>query len=167
MPKRKTTNVEVVRVAKEVPALDPADPESILRQVLDEELFRKERKIQEALEKDDMRGAQLALGGKQVCQEIKRQIQMRKRELAQAGPSANSGSLETWFRPKKISDEVRRLQTVVERRKWSAYFERYGCLRCRKTNRPHSGNGLCASCRLGIHTRLKAILKELEEESGR
>jgi hypothetical protein len=169
MGKNKKLKVEVLPAVRERLQISaPADDsEMVLRQVLEEEIWRAQREMEDALENNDARGAQLALIEKQTCQRIKQQLQTLKRQLSRSATEDNDESHDTWFKSRALSDELKGMQTVVERRKWATYFERYGCLRCRTTMRPHSGNGLCATCRVTTHQRLKAILKELEEESGR
>ena len=42
---------------------------------------------------------------------------------------------EPFFRTKEISREIRRLETVPMQRKWTNYFEEWGCLICEKKGR--------------------------------
>ncbi len=40
------------------------------------------------------------------------------------------------------------------------YFERFGCVICKKKGGQHDGIGLCASCRSTIYGRRRRILSE-------
>jgi hypothetical protein len=72
---------------------------------------------------------------------------------------------EPWFRTRQVSYEIRRLQTVPERKKWSLYFERYGCLSCHKQDHSHASSGLCTPCHGRIFKQLKEIVAELMNEN--
>lgn len=65
-----------------------------------------------------------------------------------------------FFDSKAVTDAIRRLQTVPARRRWAIYFERHGCLICRKKKTTHSGVGMCLKCHARITHRLSAIVGE-------
>jgi len=67
---------------------------------------------------------------------------------------------EPFFRSRKIAYELKRLQTVPEQRKWSVWFERYGCLLCETRERIHVGNGMCTQCYARTFRTLKEIIAE-------
>jgi hypothetical protein len=71
---------------------------------------------------------------------------------------------EPFFRSRQVAYELRRLQTVPERKKWSVYFERYGCLYCQRQDQPHGTNGFCGACHCRVTQRLKEIVSELMQE---
>ena len=71
---------------------------------------------------------------------------------------------EPFFRSRKIAYELKRLQTVSEQRKWSVYYQRFGCLRCETTDRVHVGNGCCDRCYPNTFQRLRQIVGELVKE---
>ena len=73
--------------------------------------------------------------------------------------------LEPFFRTRQVAHEIRRLQTVPERKKWAVYFERKGCLSCHKQNQPHASNGLCNTCHAQVFRELKEIVSELMKDS--
>lgn len=72
---------------------------------------------------------------------------------------------EPYFRTRQETIALRRLQTVPERKKWSVYFDRHGCLYCHKSNQPFAGCGLCVTCYHKVSRQLRAILKELQEDA--
>lgn len=87
------------------------------------------------------------------------------------GMEGDDRLLEPWFRTHEEAFEIKRRQTVPEQKKWSVFFERYGCLyRDHKGdpfNRQHAGGGLCDYCRPRIADKLKTIVRELEKERER
>jgi len=72
---------------------------------------------------------------------------------------------EPWFRSRQVAYELRRLQTVPEKQKWTVWYEREGCLACGGRERPHGGNGLCSNCYVRISQALKSIVRQLTEEN--
>lgn len=70
---------------------------------------------------------------------------------------------EPFFRTRQVAYEIKRLQTVPERKKWSIFFERHDCLSCHKQDRPHASNGLCTACHQRIFQQLKQIVSELTQ----
>jgi CxxC motif-containing protein (DUF1111 family) len=71
---------------------------------------------------------------------------------------------EPFFRTRHVAYEIRRLQTVPERKKWAIFFERHGCLACHKQDKPHGSNGLCSACHQRVFQQLKQIISELIQE---
>src|SRR5580658_5451919 len=67
---------------------------------------------------------------------------------------------EPFFRSRQIAYELKRLQSVPEQRKWTVYFERYGCLICETQERIHVGNGMCTQCYARTFNTLKQIIRE-------
>lgn len=71
--------------------------------------------------------------------------------------------LEPWFRSKKVAHEIRRRQRVIEQRKWTYFFEDWGCLVCGTRDKPHVSNGMCSSCLNRTVSRLKSIIRQREK----
>ena len=72
---------------------------------------------------------------------------------------------EPHFRPKRESDAIRRCMTAQQKRRWTIYFEKFGCLACGHTRkRIHAGNGYCTRCFTNIAARLRSIVRELSNE---
>jgi hypothetical protein len=72
---------------------------------------------------------------------------------------------EPFFRSQQVTFEIRRLQTVPEIKKWTVFYERYGCHHCGKSERPHGACGFCSTCRLRVYRQLRGIDRELIKES--
>lgn len=75
--------------------------------------------------------------------------------------------MRPFFDSKRVSDELRRLQTMPERRKWGRYFDRHGCMICETKQHSHRGLGMCSNCYVRIFLRLMAILAEDERTQER
>jgi hypothetical protein len=89
--------------------------------------------------------------------ELNRLVQTRVAEIL---ADRDAFVFEPFFRSRQIAYELRRLQTVPEQRKWSVYFERYGCLICESRKRIHAGNGMCGACYARTFSTLKQIIAE-------
>jgi hypothetical protein len=83
-----------------------------------------------------------------------------KEKVAEIMADRDAIIFEPFFRSRQIAYELKRLQTMPERRKWSVYFGRYGCLICETRARVHVGNGMCNSCYSRTFTSLKQIISE-------
>jgi hypothetical protein len=68
---------------------------------------------------------------------------------------------EPWFRTRQVAYELRRLQTVPERKSWNLVYEWGGCIICKTTELPHAGNGMCARCRGRLHQLKRSAEKEI------
>ncbi len=91
-----------------------------------------------------------------------------QQKVAEALTARDEFVLEPWFRSRQVSYEIKRLQTVPERKKWSVFFERQGCLSCHKRDHPHASNDLCRPCHGQVFHVLKEIVSELmQEPAGR
>ncbi len=85
-------------------------------------------------------------------------------KVAEALAERDDFLFEPHFRERRVSYELRRLMTVPERKKWTVYFDRWGCLKCGTKRAVHAANGYCPTCRSKVVYRLKQILKELRGE---
>ena len=87
-----------------------------------------------------------------------------EQKMAEIMGADKTGIFEPFFQPKVIADAIRKLQTVPHQRKWTKYFEEWGCLICEKKDRPHVSLGMCAACHQRTQQRLAAILRFAEGE---
>ncbi len=78
---------------------------------------------------------------------------------------------DTAFQPylqrRAVYQELRKLQSVPERRVWAVVYERHSCTHCRTRERPHSACGLCTLCYPKIFGQKRAIEKELSKGGER
>lgn len=88
-----------------------------------------------------------------------------KRQVAEVLTRRDDLAFEPFFRDRQVAYELRRLLTVPERYKWSAYFERWGCLRCRNKSRRYDNTGMCSHCAGTIRYRLKVIVQDLSAQA--
>jgi len=70
--------------------------------------------------------------------------------------------LEPDLQSREVSYEIQRRQTVFERRRWSLYFEEWGCRRCDRKTVSHAGGGYCGRCYTLIFERLVRIKREFD-----
>ena len=89
--------------------------------------------------------------------ELNRLVQQKVAEIM---ADRDAFVFEPFFRSRQIAYELRRLQTVPEQRKWTVYFERYGCLICETQKRIHVGNGMCNACYARTFSTLQQIIAE-------
>jgi|SRR5579872_2006849 len=70
------------------------------------------------------------------------------------------------FLTREAALEIRRQQTVFERRKWALYFAKWGCRMCRrKRNVSHGSGGCCSTCCTMVMLRLKQIKIEYDRDN--
>ena len=90
-----------------------------------------------------------------------------QQRVAEALAARDEFIFEPFFRSRQVAYEIRRLQTVPERKKWGVHFELNGCISCHTRERSHGANGFCSACYPRIFAQLKKIVSELmQERSG-
>jgi len=62
-----------------------------------------------------------------------------------------------FFGDRETASAIRRSQTVADQRRWTLYFESWGCLVCGRQDVIHAGNGMCGTCRVRTYQRLKRL----------
>jgi hypothetical protein len=62
-----------------------------------------------------------------------------------------------FFGDRETANAIRRSQTVPYQRRWTLYFESWGCLVCGRQDVIHAGNGMCGTCRARTYQRLKRL----------
>ena len=83
-----------------------------------------------------------------------------QQKVAEIMAQRDSVVFEPFFRSRQIAYELKRLQTVPEQRKWTVFFDRYGCLLCETRKRIHVGNGMCTQCYARTFNTLQQIIAE-------
>jgi hypothetical protein len=71
---------------------------------------------------------------------------MVEQKVAEAMATEAGALFEPFFQPKRVFNEFRKYQTVVEQRKWSYYFAEWGCLVCGGKDASHASLGMCKAC---------------------
>lgn len=89
--------------------------------------------------------------------ELDRLVEIRVREIM---AERDALVFEPWFQTRQVAYAVKRLQTVPEQRKWTVYFNRYGCMICEIQDRQHAGNGMCNRCHSNVFQRVAQIIAE-------
>jgi hypothetical protein len=73
-------------------------------------------------------------------------------------------SIQPFFESHEVSVAMRREQSVIERNKWTVYYDEFGCLICHKKPSRHRSLGMCETCHLRVSSRLKTIRRHLTAE---
>jgi hypothetical protein len=68
------------------------------------------------------------------------------------------------FRPRSLTGEIFKRQTVFDRKKWSLYYADWGCRRCDRKDVPHQALGYCAKCFGLITQRLRLLRRTWDRE---
>lgn len=89
-----------------------------------------------------------------------------QQKVAEVLANREDFSLRPFFDTKRVSDELRRLQTMPERRKWAGYFARHGCLICETKRVPHNSCGMCFNCCLRTAARLRWVIAQGSSSRG-
>ena len=76
-------------------------------------------------------------------------------------------AFQPYLQSRRLYQELRKLQSVPERRVWAIQYERHSCTHCRTRERPHRACGLCTLCYPKIFGQKRAIEKELSKGGER
>jgi hypothetical protein len=71
---------------------------------------------------------------------------------------------EPFFHTEAIAAEIKRRETVTEQRKWSLYYEKWGCLVCETKDKSHKSIGMCRTCYFKTRAGLCDAIKRAEAE---
>ena len=78
-----------------------------------------------------------------------------------AEATASQGTiLEPWFQSNTLAAEIRRHQSVFHKRKFTLYFEKWGCLVCGTKEQAHDSHGMCGKCMRKFVERLKQLERD-------
>jgi hypothetical protein len=83
-------------------------------------------------------------------------------------PSEGSGMkavmFPPWFLTRTVLKEIQKLVPPDYHRRFRAYFDHYGCVRCEKTDVLYGCNGLCLACVGLISDRMKSLKRKQREK---
>jgi hypothetical protein len=88
-----------------------------------------------------------------------------QQQVAEVLAQREAAVFEPFFRSRQVAYELRRLQSVPERKKWNVYYQRHGCQQCKRADLIHAGNGYCPRCYSRMGQILKGIIRELSEQA--
>lgn len=74
--------------------------------------------------------------------------------------SGPTSVIEPFFHSKRLLTEIRRVQSVPERNKFTYYFERWGCMICGTHEGGHGAVGMCYPCYRRTSERLKSLVRQ-------
>jgi hypothetical protein len=90
-----------------------------------------------------------------------------EQKVAEALSATSSDSIfQPFFQPKAVCDFMKSHLSVSQQKKWAAYYEKWGCMRCETKARAHMSLGLCNPCHQRIWERLRICIRELDAESS-
>ena len=69
-----------------------------------------------------------------------------KRQVAEMLAKSETAIFEPFFRSRQVRYELRRLQSIPEQRVHALRHERFGCMVCKRDDKPHEGLGMCGTC---------------------
>jgi hypothetical protein len=80
--------------------------------------------------------------------------------------STKSGDsiFEPFFQPKSVADRMKQEMSVSQQKKFAAYNEKWGCMRCETKKAGHTSLGMCNRCYHLVLGRLKVCIRELDAE---
>jgi hypothetical protein len=89
---------------------------------------------------------------------------MVERKLAEMMGDKTDGIFEPFFQTQAITSAIKKMETVIQQRKWHYYFEEWGCLICKSKEQGHKTLGMCPPCYSRTQKRLAIILRQAEEK---
>ena len=69
-----------------------------------------------------------------------------------------------WFVPMNVFRQLQAMLPRYYRERLRLYFDRYGCIRCKRKDRLYRGSGLCDFCLPLIEDRLKQVDKQMKKQ---
>jgi hypothetical protein len=69
-----------------------------------------------------------------------------ERQVAEILADRDSFAFQPFLNSRQVSYEIRRLQTMPERRAWMVVFAEHGCLYCKRKDLVYFSYGFCAGC---------------------
>jgi hypothetical protein len=85
-----------------------------------------------------------------------------KQKVAEIMVRQDDFVLQPFFLPKKVSDQIKWLQSVPEQRAWSSVFEKHGCIVCGRQDVAYCSCGCCIRCYQKIRLWKKAAIQEID-----
>jgi hypothetical protein len=90
--------------------------------------------------------------------------EMVKQKVAEIMVQQDDLVFQPFFLPKKVSDQIKRLQSVSEQRAWSSVFQKHGCIVCGRKAVAYGSCGCCEQCYRKISVWKKVAIREADAE---
>ncbi len=71
---------------------------------------------------------------------------------------------EPFYQGKSVANRMKGQMSVSGQRKFAAYFEKWGCMRCETKQTGHKSLGMCLRCHHLIYNRLLGCVRDLDAE---
>jgi len=81
-------------------------------------------------------------------------------------PIARLRLFPPWFVPMEVYRQIERLLPSYYHQRFRLYFDRHGCIRCKRKKVLYGCSGLCISCLPLIEGRLKQVDKDIRRLHG-
>jgi hypothetical protein len=95
----------------------------------------------------------------QQAADFTRMVEQLVQEKVAEATQGRDALLQPWFQSREVTNEIKRRQMVHEQRKFSYYFEDWGCLVCETREAAHFSLGMCQRCYQRTAQRLRATLR--------
>lgn len=81
-------------------------------------------------------------------------------------PGIRKGLFPPWFVPMGVFKQFQRLLPALYHQRFRLYFDRYGCIRCKRKQVLYGCSGLCSSCLPLVDSRLRQVDKDMKKLYG-
>jgi hypothetical protein len=82
-------------------------------------------------------------------------------------PTLDSAVFHPWFDSRTVWHKIMKLVPREYLLKMHDYFDRYGCISCKRRDRAYSENGMCNACFTLIGRRLRRFVKRRFDNEGK
>ncbi|MGB8799432.1 MAG: hypothetical protein WCC97_01990 [Candidatus Acidiferrales bacterium] len=87
-----------------------------------------------------------------------------EKEVAEIMARRDDFLFQPFLHDNKVANEIRRLQTVPERKAWSVVHNLHGCISCHRKDRGHAGCGMCGECYNRVMGWKRSAIRKSERE---
>jgi hypothetical protein len=74
--------------------------------------------------------------------------------------ASDSSILQPFMQTRRVTNEIRKNQNVIETLKWGYYLEDWGCLVCGRKNAGHTSLGMCPRCYTRVVNRMASTIRK-------
>jgi hypothetical protein len=74
--------------------------------------------------------------------------------------ATDSSILQPFMQTRRITNEIRKNQNVIETLKWGYYVQDWGCLVCGRKDAGHHSLGMCGQCHGRVASRMQSTIRK-------
>ena len=82
-----------------------------------------------------------------------------QRKVAEA-MATDSSILQPFMQTRRVTNEIRKNQNVIETLKWGYYLQDWGCLVCGRKDAGHASLGMCPGCHTRVVSRMRTTIRK-------